>query len=215
VWPNNIIQEHIMTQTINGQEYMQDAQGRLVPAETVRPIDKERDALVREKVFKAQELQKFLRDFKYALLDDIEAFLDLSAERYGVKMGGRKGNVTLESFDGAFQIQRQISDRLVFDEGLQAAKVLVDECMRDWTATDRPETRTLIDYAFQVDKEGRINTGRILGLRRLDIQDERWQRAMNAISESLRVSSTKVYVRVLQRDAQGKYSAIPLDLASL
>jgi len=204
-----------MTQVINGQEYMTDAQGRLVPAETVRPIDKERDALVRDKVAKALELQKLMREFKYAMLDDLEAFLDLSAERYGVKMGGKKGNVTLESFDGAFQVQRQISERMVFDEGLQAAKVLVDECLRDWTATDRPETRALIDYAFQVDKEGRINTARILGLRRLDIQDERWQRAMTAIAESLRVASATTYVRVLQRNAQGKYSAIPLDLASL
>ncbi len=195
--------------------YMQDAQGRLVPAETVRPIDKARDDLVREKVAKALALQKNLRDFKYELLDDINAFVEMSVERYDVKMGGKKGNVTLATYDGAYQIQRQISEHLAFDEGLQAAKALIDECLREWTQSDRAETRALIDYAFQVDKEGRINTGRILGLRRVNITDERWQRAMRAIGESLLVTGTRAYVRLYERDAHGRYNAIPLDLAAL
>lgn len=205
-----------MTQTATTPEgYMQDAQGRLVPAETVRDIDKARDELVREKVAKVLALQQQMRDLKYELLGDIDAFVDLSADRYDVKLGGKKGNITLASFDGRYQIQRQIAENLVFDEGLQAAKSLIDDCLREWTQGDRAEIRALIDYAFQVDKEGRINTGRILGLRRLNIMDERWQRAMQAIGESLMVAGTRTYVRVCQRDAHGKYTAITLNMADL
>ena len=61
----------------------------------------------------------------------------------------------------------------------------------------------------------RINSSRILGLRRVDIKDERWQRAMDAISESLQVTGTRAYMRVYERDAHGKYNAIPLDMAAL
>lgn len=202
-------------QTINGVEYMPDATGRLTPIAQIRPIDMARHELVLEKVAKAKALQKQLRDLKYELLDDIEAFVEMSAERYGVTLGGKKGNVTLASFDGVFQLTRQISEHLVFDEGLQAAKALIDECLRSWTAGSPSELRAIIDQAFQVDKEGRINTARILGLRRLDIADERWRRAMTAISESLQVTGTRSYVRVYERDVHGRYSAIPLDMAAL
>lgn len=195
--------------------YMQDAAGRFVPVEQVREIDKARDELVREKVAKVKTMQKALRNLKYELLNDITAFVELSAERYEVKLGGKKGNVTLASYDGAYQIQRQISEHLSFDEGLQAAKALIDECLREWSKGSPGEIRALVDYAFQVDKEGRINSNRILGLRRVDIKDERWQRAMDAISESLQVTGTRAYVRVYERDAHGNYNAIPLDMAAL
>jgi hypothetical protein len=194
---------------------MPDAQGRLVAVGAVRPIDKARDELVREKVAKVKAMQKALRDLKNELLDDIDAFVALSAERYEVKLGGKKGNVTLATFDGAYQIQRQVSEHITFDEGLQAAKALIDECFRIWTKDTGAELRTIVDYAFQVDKEGRINASRILGLRRLDIEDERWQRAMRAIGESLQVSGARAYVRAYERDERGNYQPIPLDLAAL
>ena len=202
-------------QIINGAEYMPDATGRLTPVEQIREIDLARHELVLEKVAKAKSLQKQLRDLKYELMNDIDAFVEMSAERYDVKLGGKKGNVTLVSFDGAYQLQRQIGEHITFDEGLQAAKALIDECMRGWTQDSSSEIRAIIDYAFQVDKEGKINTGRILGLRRLDITDERWQRAMTAISESIQVTGTRSYVRVYERDTHGKYNAIPLDMAAL
>lgn len=202
-------------QVINGLEYMPDATGSLVPVANIRPIDLARHELVLEKVAKARALQKQLNDLKYELLADIDAFVDMSAERYAVKLGGKKGNITLASFDGAYQLTRQISEHLVFDEGLQAAKALIDECLRSWTAGSPGELCALVDHAFQVDKEGKINTSRILSLRRLDITDERWQRAMTAISESLQVTGTRSYVRVYERNAHGKYNAISLDMATL
>lgn len=196
--------------------YMENAQGDLVRVEQIRPIDMARHELVLEKVSKAKAMQEQLKALKNELMDDVDAFCDMSVERYGVKrIGGKKGNVSLTSFDGRFQIQRQVSEYLSFDEGLQAAKLLIDECLRDWMQGSRPELSVMVDYAFQVDKEGRINTSRILGLRRLEIQEPRWQRAMQAIGDSLQVTDTRSYVRVYERDSKGKYNAISLDMAAL
>lgn len=202
-------------QVINGVEYMPDATGRLTPVDKIREIDLARHELVLEKVAKAKAMQKQLRDLKLELMDDIGAFIEVSAERYGVKLGGKKGNVTLASFDGAYQLQRQISEHLTFDEGLQAAKALIDECLRNWMEDSPGDLRVIIDDAFQVDKTGRINTSRILSLRRHEITDERWQRAMTAISESLQVTGTRAYVRVCERDSHGKKNTIHLDMAAL
>ena len=59
------------------------------------------------------------------------------------------------------------------------------------------------------------NTNALLALRRHKIEDERWQRAMQAIGDSLQVLDSKAYVRVYERGKDGKYNAIPLDLAAL
>ena len=195
--------------------YMENAQGHLVPMAQVKEIDLARHELVMEKVAKAQELQKQLSAFKAEVMDDIEAFIALSAEKYGASVGGKKGNVTLASFDGRYQIKRQISEFLTFDERLQAAKALIDECLKTWTQGSPTELQALVNDAFQVDKEGRINTGRILGLRRLDIDDDRWARAMQAISDSVQVRDVKAYFRIYERDEHGHMRAIPLDVAAL
>lgn len=78
----------------------------------------------------------------------------------------------------------------------------------------RPEIVTLIDHAFQVDKEGKINRNALLSLRRLDIKDETWQRAMQAITDSIRIDGSKQYYRFYERDtAESPWRAVTVDLA--
>ncbi len=197
------------------QGYMKDNQGRLVPEEMVTEIDRTRDDLVREIVDKATEHSKALADFKAGVMADIEAFVQLSAERFGVKFGGKKGNVQLQSYDGEYRVVRAISDYIAFDERLQVAKELIDACIQDWSEGSRDEIKALINDAFYVDKQGKINTNRILGLRRLNITDPKWRQAMDAISESIQVSGSKSYVRIYKRQGDGSYKQINLDLAAL
>lgn len=198
--------------------FMKDSAGRLVPIETVRPVDIERDKLVLEIVEKARHLNAALAAFKGAVFGDIEAFIELSAEQYGVALKGAagKGNVSLASFDGRYKVQRAIAESITFDERLIAAKALIDQCITDWSTGSRPEIHALINNAFQVDKAGKINTGRVLGLRRLEINDERWQAAMRAIGEAVQIVGSKSYVRVYERIGNTEqFRAIALDVASV
>ncbi len=195
--------------------YKADSQGRLVPITQIKDVDMQRDELVQEIVVRALDLNAKLANFRNTTHDDIHAFSELSAEKYGAKIGGRKGNLTLVSFDGRFKVQRAISETLAFDERLQAAKELIDACITEWSSGSRDEIRTLINDAFQVDKTGKIDTARVLGLRRLDIKDRRWLRAMEAISDSLRVATSRSYIRIYQRgDNSDQYHQINLDLAN-
>ncbi|GAB6037662.1 DUF3164 family protein [Fundidesulfovibrio butyratiphilus] len=203
-----------MTATIP-EGYMEDPQGRLVPLAMVKDVDLARHELVLEVVGKARAVHDDLAKFQADVQADVAAFVQLSAEQYGVKIGGDKGNLSLVSYDGRYKVQRQVAETLAFDERLQAAKALVDECITEWTTGSRDEIRALINDAFQVDKEGRINTGRVLGLRRLKIDDDRWRQAMQAVSDSLRVAGSKTYLRVYERREDGKYVPIALDLAAM
>lgn len=196
--------------------YKKDAKGRLIPLEAIKPIDLARDELVQEIVEKALAQRESLTAFKTKAFEDIGAFVQLSAERYGAKVGGVKGNVSLVSFDGKYKVLRANQDTLTFDEGLQAAKALIDECVHEWTEGARSEIRALINDAFDVDREGNISTGRILSLRRLDISDAKWKRAMDALNDSVRVQCSKSYVRVYQRVGETeKYEPIALDVSAV
>lgn len=196
--------------------YMQDAKGALWPKDTVREIDLVRDELVREIVAKAKEQSEQLAKFKAGVFGDIEAFVQLSGEKYGVKMGGAKGNVSLLSFDGRYKLQRAVAESLAFDERLQIAKELIDQCIHEWSTGSRAEIRALVNDSFQVDKEGRVNAARILSLRRLDITDEKWGKAMQAISESIQVAGSKTYFRVYERVGDtDQYRPISLDIAAV
>ena len=196
--------------------YMKDARGHLVPVSAIKPIDLCRDDLVKNIVVNAKALSTAIGEFKANTFADISALVDLSAERYDVRLGGKKGNLSLVSFDGQFKVVRAISDTLTFDESLQAAKALIDECVTEWTQGSRTEIKALINDAFNVDKEGNISTGRILSLRRLDFTDEKWLRAMEALSNSVRVQCSKSYIRVYERIGDtDQYRPISLDIASL
>lgn len=195
--------------------YREDRNGRLVPENQIKAIDRQRDELVQEKIVRALALREQLRAFKRSAFDDIAAFVQLSAEQYGARLGGDKGNVTLLSFDGRYKLIRAIQDSITFDERLQAAKALIDECLNDWTEGARAELRTLVNNAFRVDQDGNIKTGEVLSLRRLKFDDTRWQQAMTAISDAVTVVGSKTYVRFYERDERGQYQPISLDVAGV
>ncbi|OHC89192.1 MAG: sulfate transporter [Sideroxydans sp. RIFOXYB12_FULL_59_6] len=196
--------------------YRADASGRLIPESMIKPVDLKRDEVVCVIAEEAKKMQEALRIFKLNVMHNIKAFVDFSAQEYNVVLGGKKGNLTLYSFDGAYKVQVQIAEHMVFDERLQAAKHLIDECITDWSQGSRDEIKVLVQDAFQTDKEGKINTGRVLGLRRLDIQDEKWQTAMKAIGESLQVVGSKEYVRFYERiEGTDEYRSISLDVAAV
>lgn len=153
-----------------------------------------------------------LKQAKVQAIGDVRAFVDLSAEKYDVKPS-KKGNITLNSFDGKLRVTVAMQDVLTFDERLQASKALIDECLNEWTVDSRQELKTIVQQAFDVNKEGKISVAKVLSLRRLEIQDEKWQRAMQALTDSVHTQATREYIRLHQRnDETGEYVLVSADL---
>ena len=196
-------------------KYMTDSQGRQVPVEHVSDLDKLRDQTVRGIASKALAQRDALAAFKADLRDELFAFLGLSSEQYGKVYGGKKGNVTLMSYDGRYKLILAVNESIVFDERLQVAKSIIDDCITRWSDGARSEIRALVNDAFYVDKGGNINTARILGLRRLEIHDPQWAKAMQAITDSIQISGSKEYLRIYERDERGEYRQVALDVAAL
>jgi hypothetical protein len=196
-------------------EYMIDTQGRQVPAGLVSEIDKLRDQTVCAIAAEVLQMKETITIFKRRIRDDIFAFLSLSADKYGKTFGGKKGNISLTSYDGHYKILLAASVTITFNERLQVAREIISDCLDKWSANARPEIRVLVNDAFQVDKTGNLSTTRVLGLRRLEINDADWQKAMQAISDSIQITGSKQYLRFYERDVQGEYKQIPLDISAL
>lgn len=202
--------------TINLENYMEDGFGRLVPKENVKEIDKLRDDLVREISDRAKQLQADMIKFKQDVYSQVSAFLELSAKEYGRSYGGKKGNVKLSSFDHSRMIQVQISEDLTFDERLDIAKDLIDQCLDRWTIEGKKEIRAIVEEDFAVNRKGRFNVGRILGLRRHAFDDPDWKQAMELISDSLQVTGSKSYFRAYERTGEeNRQTCITLDFSKL
>ncbi|PZU89136.1 MAG: sulfate transporter [Chelatococcus sp.] len=195
---------------------MRDSKGSLTPVELVKPIDKLMDELVRKIIGYAEPLSAEIARFKQHTLDDIAAFDGLIAQEYDAAKGGEKGNKTLLSYDGLLKVQIQIQDRVEYGPELQAAKAIIDECLRGWSTEARPEIRAIVGDAFKVDKAGKINASALLRLTRLEIPDERWQEGMRAIRDAERPLAAKEYVRFFRRASTADdWIAVRLDLAQL
>lgn len=205
-----------LTKTEVPAGFMQNAQGHLVPENQVREQDKLRDTTVIDLAARAIHIHEALKEFKKDALSDIGDVVQIAADRYDVQLGGKKGNVTLTSYNGQYRVQRVYAERLTFTEELEAARELFGSCIERWTEGASENIRALVDRAFKTNRTGQVKTAELLGLLRLEIEDPQWEKAIEALKDSISVTGTAVYVRVYQRIADtDKYQLIPLDLASV
>lgn len=199
---------------VNGKTYMPDAKGNLVPVELIAPAAQLEDETVRKIMGFAMALSDQVARFKGHTFEDLGALEALLAQEYDTTKGGAKGNKTFMSHDGLFKVQVQVADHIDFGPQLQIAKELVDECLNEWAADARAEIRAIVTRAFNTDKAGQINRSEIFMLLRLEIEDARWQQAMRAIRDAMRVVGSKTYIRCYQRATQdGAWQAVTIDLA--
>lgn len=195
--------------------YRKNAVGDLVHEDRIKPVDKLRDEVVHCIIGLAQQLREQMMLFKLTTMAQIDDFAELSASEYGAKVGGSKGNILLTSFDGKYQVRRQVGEHRVFDERIQTAKTLIDECIKSWSGGADTRLMAMVEHAFRVNQQGRIDVNQVLSLRQLDIDDPNWKLAMDAIADAIQITGTSQYLRLYERQPNGKYIQLPLDISTL
>lgn len=201
---------------VNGMDFMPDAKGSLVPLALIKPQHKLEDEIVRKVISFASDLSARINRFKGHTQVDLGMFDAMLAQEYEVSKGGKKGNCTYQTFDGLQKVVVQVSTHFDFGPELHTAKTLIDECINEWSEDGRPELQAIVKGAFNTDKEGEINRSEIFKLLRLNIEDERWMRAMDAIRNAMHETGSKEYIRFYQRDdIKDEWKSIKIDLAKV
>ena len=171
-----------------------DSKGRPVPEEYIRPEDKKKDKLVESILKRVVKLSAKLETEKAEIVDSIEKYLKDLAKDNRVREGW-KGNILLYNFSQNLCIERRIDESISFDERLQMVKTTIDKWIGQKLKDTDPTLSKVIAQAFSVDKQGRINTAMLLKLKRIDIQDAEWKKAMQLLDDSIFVKSSKMALR--------------------
>ncbi len=196
--------------------YLMNHKGDLVRVENIKEQDQLRDQLVNSLAPKAVEIHEALTAFKKLALQDIEDLVVIAGERYNVSLAGKKGNVTMRSFDGRYKIQRTYQERVGYTEEIEAAKALFDSFANRLAEGADPNIKVIINNAFRTNRNGEISVSEVLRLMRYEIVDDEWDLAVKALRDAMVGLGKAVYLGVFERIGDtDQYRRIPLDIAAV
>jgi hypothetical protein len=189
-----------------------DVQGRLVHESHIREVDLLMDQTVRGLIERVKTVSVEMAALKADLLGDLDAFAALVAEKYQARLDGASGSLSLTTYDGLLKIDRDSGDRIAVGPEIHAAEALVREILDE---IDDPVAKAVADRAFRRNaKTGQLSVSRLQDLIGADIPDERWERAVKAVRESLRCTDRVTYFRAYRRDKPDeRWVQIPLDFS--
>ncbi|MBQ3716628.1 MAG: DUF3164 family protein [Fibrobacter sp.] len=190
-----------------------DDRGRPVPEQYIPATDKKRDQLVERTFKKVVKLSEKIAETKCEIVGSIDKYLDELAKENRVRENW-KGNILLQNFDKSLCIERRIDDNIGFDEKLQMVKTIVDKWIAGRLDGIDENLGKVITQAFNVDKQGRVNTAMLMKLLHLEIEDSEWKKAMRMLKESIIVKSSKQSInfkRKVKKDSGEVWETVVLN----
>lgn len=203
--------------------FLLDAKGRQCPLDIIGAVDLARHDLTGQHIKKALELSALIEAFKQEVFSDIEAFVEISNNEHGAKIGISekdkkpwKGNIQLINYSSTQKINLRIQDRIAFTEKLNCAMQKLKGLIKDHSSDVDEVIKVLINETFEVDKTGYIDAKKVLELRRYKIKNPIWKSAMEDIADSIQVVGSKSYLQFWYRETpEAEWVSIPLDIARL
>lgn len=200
---------------ING--FMTDDCGNQIRVKNIKAQDLLRDELVKKMAQEAAVIADELQALKQRLSQNFERYIQQLEEEYKVKVGGKKGNVQLVSFDKRLKVERTKQDRHTTNEHMLVAMELVDQCLSGWSKGSNRNLQAFVRKYFRVDARGNFNIADLQRVKKLQLEtpDPLWDKAMQALDNAIEHDTTATYFRAFFRDEAGHYRPIPLDIAKI
>ena len=194
--------------------YRRNERGDLVRLANIQPRDVEMDKIVDRIHGFGHDLSQQISRFREYTLNDIMSYVERVVSEYGGKIGGAKGNVQLTSFDGCKRVQLAQAQVIEAGPEIAAVNAIIDECIADWSKYSNLNLRALVDAALKPNAAGQISVSALLKLRRVEIDDPRWRKVQEAISDALRPTGRAEYIRLYKRETpEQPWHQVPLNLA--
>lgn len=195
----------------------EDQHGNSIKLENIKKHELDSHKLVCGAIQACASMSDQISELRAGLESQFEDHIQNLFEQYEKKVGGKKGNVSLFSFDRRFKIERSRQDRETTNEHIIVAKQLVDDCVRDWSKGANKNLQSFVAKYFRTDADGNYNVSDLKRLRKLELAhpDDNWDKAMDALDNSIMFDTTATYFRAFYRDENGNYVQIPLDIAKV
>lgn len=159
-----------------------------------------KDDIVYEAAEKILDLRSRMKVLNAEIRESIDDFVELMADQYNVKVGGTKGGVSLTTIDGRFKLQLSANGKISLDDTkLSVARGLINEFLDEITKdTNNQDLKVLVNSAFRTDSKGSFKAKEILALRKLNIANEKWSKAMDIIADGIDVTDGRPYLRLYE-----------------
>lgn len=199
------------------QETWTDEAGNQIPYSNITKKEK----VIEEVAFKiasdALRVNKQLIQFKNKIRKLVDAAVDSIIQNYSGKKTVFKGNYTLYNFDRSIKICVKVSQPIKFDEvTIEQARQLLREFLEDGLSAKNMFIKQMVLDAFET-RRGQMDTKRVMGLQRYAdrIDDKRYRKAMELITQSIRRPESATYYQVWIKDEKGNFKSVELDLARI
>lgn len=202
-------------QVIDGR--MEDGDGSLVLVSRIHETDLLYHDLVLSIACIWKNLAGKIQRFKQYNFEDVATALELLYEKFGTKRGGKEGNMQFFTFDRKYKLRITVQKQIDFGPELQAAQAKLNEALEQMTNSDSDaaaDLKTIVTGAFTL-VDGKLRVSEILRLRSYKITNILWNEAMRIVDDAIVVISRKKQILLYERNGQGDYINIPLDIASL
>lgn len=194
---------------------LRDQNGDMIPVKYIPEHDLKRHVMIEEILLAGQDLERQLSEYKSKVVRLTDEFIanmlannDLDAKTF-------KGNLSLYNFDKSKLVEINTLEFISFNEKISMARELINDCLEDWVKGSKRELSLLVSKAFKTDKRGFLDTKRILDLLSYDIEDDKWQQAMDIIKESITVNKRKQYFSFKVRNDRGVLDRVRLSFSDV
>lgn len=193
---------------------MTDHRGFEIPVDVISKQVRIKDLKARRLLAKAKLLSARLAKFKKDYFETMEELYRADAEKRGV-IGKGKGGYSITSFDKEIKLEINISSIISFTEEIQFAQELIHDALKEMTGESaNGDLSAVANHAFSV-KKGKLDKSRLIGLFTIGVKNEKWKRAMDIIKESMTIDETRKYPQIYEKNANGEYKAVQLNLSSI
>lgn len=212
----SVFYSHFLKLTMSATHLI-DPDGQTIPIESIPALTVLCNEMVNEVAARTLETQEIIRVHKELLFKQFWDFLELCFQENNVpllKEGQR--TIRLTNFAETAKVEYEAKKKLALNDNyFSSAKALLLECVKDWTAQNNAEVKSIVQKIITPDARGRISLYQIIYLANIKSQDERFIRAQNLIKKSLTTQKIQPYLRVYQKNERGRWEQIVLNFSAL
>lgn len=178
---------------------------------------KNRDRLVLNIAHKAMEISKEMAAFKADAVINANTLYDSMFSVFGRDAKKERMSFTLTTEADDFKVEVAKDNRYKLDETSQAPLQVIKGILKDKFEARNKSMYKLIDDLLSKNTKGEYDDKLVLKLQRHEesINDPRFSEAMDTLRASMKVVDVATYMRVYDKDDQGKWQQIPLNFSKI
>lgn len=189
---------------------------RLAKAKKERDYIKYRDNFVMAAISEMADISSQMQQLKQRLLKVGNETHDLMYEIFDKEPKEMK-SFTLVTEDQAFKLEIQRAEVQQLNETAEVAISEIKDLLREKFANRNKTMYGMFETVLMKNNKGDYDPRLVAKLRKFesDVNDERFSKALDTLSDAHYVAETSMYVRGYIRSKEGKYEVIPMQFSSI